>query len=54
MKSEYSIPAIFCSVLISVLLSGCVSGKKAFEQGNYVQAVLSAVERLREIGRAHV
>jgi hypothetical protein len=48
MKSEYSIPAIFCSVLISVLLSGCVSGKKAFEQGNYVQAVLSAVERLRE------
>lgn len=41
------------NVLILIFLSGvflnsCVSGQKAFEHGNYVQAVLDAVERLRE------
>ena len=39
--------------LVLVLLGGliiqaCVSGQRAFEHGNYVQAVLDAVERLRE------
>ena len=40
--------AIFYAYLIVVLvLSGCSSGKSTFERGNYYEAVLTAVNRLR-------
>jgi len=35
-------------VAISVLFSGCMTGKKALQEGNYTEAVTKAVERLRE------
>ena len=34
--------------LIVLLLEGCTSGKKAFENGDYYQSVLKAVDRLRK------
>lgn len=34
--------------LMVVLLEGCSSGKKAFENGDYYQSVLKAVDRLRK------
>lgn len=43
MKSGY-LPAIF-SVLV---IFGCSSGKKAYERGNYYEAVMKSVNRLRQ------
>src|SRR6187402_2424441 len=37
--------AIICIV---VILEGCVSGKSAYKHGNYYEAVLDAVQRLRQ------
>ncbi|MEL6558804.1 MAG: hypothetical protein AAFQ94_11515 [Bacteroidota bacterium] len=34
--------------LLVVLLEGCTSGKRAFENGDYYQSVLKAVDRLRK------
>lgn len=48
MRKQFSFLALLPFVLMAGFLAGCVSGKKAFEQGNYAQAVLDAVERLRE------
>lgn len=36
------------SLLILSIMSSCNSGKKALQQGNYADAVLSAVQRLRD------
>jgi tetratricopeptide (TPR) repeat protein len=38
----------FVILLILVVFSGCTSGKKAFEKGDYYQSTLQAVERLRK------
>ncbi|MTI22728.1 hypothetical protein E1176_16975 [Fulvivirga sp. RKSG066] len=40
-------PFIFL-ICLPILLSNCSSGKKAYEQGDYYQAVLKAVNRLRQ------
>ncbi len=42
-KSAY--PSIF--LLIVIILSSCSSGKKSYEQGNYYDAVITSVNRLR-------
>jgi len=34
--------------LIPLVLLGCISGKKAFQRGNYYQSVLQSVQRLRK------
>lgn len=36
------------ALLIILVISSCSSGKKAFEQGNYYEAVLKSVNRLRQ------
>ena len=40
--------SIRISLLLVLFLAGCKSGKKALEQGNYYEAVMTAVERLRK------
>ena len=35
------------SLLLITLLDGCSSGKSSYESGNYYQAVITAVNRLR-------
>lgn len=39
---------IIYTLVLIVALNGCSSGKKAFEQGNYYEAVLKSVNRLRQ------
>jgi len=48
MRKQFSFSVLLPFVLMAGFLNGCVSGQKAFEQGNYVQAVMDAVERLRK------
>jgi hypothetical protein len=43
MKSEHLVVAFF-----ALLLFGCSSGKKAYERGNYYEAVMKSVNRLRQ------
>lgn len=42
------VPAIFLLLGIAVFLQSCTSGKSALKQGNYYEAVLQAVNRLRQ------
>ncbi len=35
-------------VFIVLILSACSSGKKAYERGNYYEAVMQAIGRLRQ------
>ncbi len=39
---------LFLSIYIILLLNGCSSGKKALKSGNYFQATMQAIERLRK------
>jgi hypothetical protein len=39
-------PLFVCLIAITIL-TGCSSGKSAFEHGNYYEAVLTSVSRLR-------
>ena len=39
---------LICFVLFALILSSCSSGKKAYEQGNYYEAVVKATNRLRQ------
>ncbi|MFH0760493.1 MAG: hypothetical protein V2A67_03190 [Bacteroidota bacterium] len=43
-----SIHQVFIVIAVSVLFTGCITGKKALQEGNYTEAVTKAVERLRE------
>lgn len=43
-----SLKIIVISILSVFLLNSCHSGKKAFQQGNYSEAVLQSVQRLRD------
>ena len=38
----------FILILFSVIIVSCSTGKKALERGNYYEAVIQAVERLRK------
>src|SRR5688572_20687714 len=40
--------AFFASVVIALFLIGCSSGKQAYERGNYYEAVMKSVARLRQ------
>lgn len=41
-------PIFYACVLAVVVLNGCSSGKSTFERGNYYEAVLTSVNRLRK------
>jgi len=41
---SFKIPVL----VLTLVLAGCVTGKKALQEGNYTEAVLKSVERLRE------
>src|SRR5688500_15162082 len=43
MKSEH-----FVVAFLALLFFGCSSGKKAYERGNYYEAVMKSVNRLRQ------
>ncbi len=38
----------FILITVVFILSGCTSGKKAFQKGNYYQSTIQAIERLRK------
>lgn len=40
--------SVYMLVAFILLLTGCTSGKKAFEKGNYYQSTIQAIERLRK------
>lgn len=40
--------AIFSLFVLTLVLAGCTSGKKAFQRGDYYQSTLQAIERLRK------
>jgi len=39
---------ILLNIFILIIISGCSSGKKSLEHGNYYDAVLQSVSRLRQ------
>jgi hypothetical protein len=41
-------PARLLILIVIVIISACSSGKKAYERGNYYEAVMQAVNRLRQ------
>lgn len=43
--SKIALLGILCTILLAI---GCSSGKKAYEKGNYFEAVMQAVGRLRQ------
>ena len=49
MANLYRMKPIFYAYLVTVLVvSGCSSGKSTFERGNYYEAVITSVNRLRK------
>lgn len=48
MLLNLGVKSIFSFCLLTLVLSGCASGKKAYERGNYFDAVMQAVSRLRQ------
>lgn len=42
------IKTVFIAVLTVILVSSCSTGKKAYQQGNYADAVFQSVQRLRD------
>ena len=39
---------ILLAIIVIIVVSGCSSGKKAYERGDYYGAVMKAVNRLRQ------
>lgn len=49
MKTGHLLYALsFSAVILCITLSSCSSGKKAYERGDYYEAVIKAVQRLRK------
>lgn len=48
MKAKYLLPVLIaCAVLSITMLESCSSGKKAYERGDYYEAVMKSISRLR-------
>lgn len=45
---KYKLLLLTAALVAMLVLDGCNSGKKAFERGNYYEAVLKSVSRLRK------
>jgi len=45
---KFSIKTLFITILISIFITSCTSPKKLLEKGNYYEAVLLSVEKLKK------